>query len=507
MLGTTLSVDPTRRHLLKGIAAFSASVVLAGCNKSQMVSSSPVNTSPAAGSQPVPSGPTSQAYLTVTSKSAGTIGSGFAGLSYEKSAMCEPLFAAANADLIGLFALLGPSVLRIGGNSVDECVWTQDGSGQTANQIAPVDVDALAAFLKAAGWQCIYGINLGGAANGTTTPELAAAEIAYVSQKLGSSLVGIEIGNECDGYGAPGSYFANNWSLPQFETLWNQFRSAVLAAAPGIPLSGPASGSNVASWTVPFAQTATRKDLSLVTQHYYRGDGHAATSTVANLLSPDTNLPNCLGMLTAANQSTGIAYRLGECGSYFNGGAVGVSNSYASSLWAVDFLFNCAQGGAAGVNFHGGGDADGYTPIADNNGVVVEARPEFYGITMFTLAGQGTLCQTSLSAGSINATAYAVNNSNGGANIVIINKDTTQNLQLTISMPQTVRSASLMTMSQLSSGATAPNAAATSGVTIQGATIAASGEFNPDAPYSLSTSGSQLNCFVPALSAVLIQTK
>jgi hypothetical protein len=225
------------------------------------------------------------------------------------------------------------------------------------------------------------------------------------------------------------------------------------------------------------------------------------------LLSPDANLPRCLGMLTAAGQSTGIPYRLGECNSYFNGGAVGVSNSYASSLWVVDFLFSCAQGGAAGVNFHGGGDADDYTPIADNNGVVVEARPEFYGITMFTLAGQGTLCQTSLSAGSANATAHAVNNSNACVNIVVVNKDTTQNLQLTISMPQTVRSASLTTMSQLSTGATAADVAATSGVTIQGGSIAANGEFNPAAPYSLSTSGSQINCLVPALSAVLIETK
>lgn len=507
MLNSTPSIDLSRRQLFKGIAAFSASAVLAGCNKSPMISSSPVSVTTAAGSQPTPAGPSSQAFLTVTANNAGSIGSGFAGLSYEKSALCEPLFAATNSDLVGLFQLLGPGVLRVGGNTVDQCIWTPEGSGGTANQIAPADVDALAAFLKNAGWQCIYGINLGGAATGATTPDLAAAEVAYVAQKLGPALIGIEIGNECDGYGAPGSYFAGNWSLAQFETLWNQFSSAIVAAAPGVPVTGPASGSNVAAWTVPFAQSATRKNLSLMTQHFYRGDGHSSTSTAANLISPDANLQKCLGMLNTASQSTGIPFRFGECNSYFNGGAAGVSNSYASALWVIDFLFNCAQGGAVGVNLHGGGNFNGYTPIADNKGVVVEARPEFYGLTMFTLAGKGALCATSLSAGSTNATAYAVKNSNGDVSLVIVNKDATQNLQLTVSMPQTVQSASLTTMSQLSSGAGGPALAATFGVTIQGASIAKNGDFKPAAPYSLAVSGSQIDCYVPALSAVLIQVK
>jgi hypothetical protein len=72
-----------------------------------------------------------------------------------------------------MFKLLGPSVLRIGGNSVDKNIWSPNGPGQTAGQIAPSDVASLAAFVKAAGWQCLYGINLGGAATGATTPALA----------------------------------------------------------------------------------------------------------------------------------------------------------------------------------------------------------------------------------------------------------------------------------------------------------------------------------------------
>jgi hypothetical protein len=246
--------------------------------------------------------------------------------------------------------------------------------------------------------------------------------------------------------------------------------------------------------------------MSMVTQHYYRGDGQSAAATAANLILPDGRLQNYLGMLNASSQSTGIPFRIAECNSYYNGGTSGVSNSYASALWVIDFLFNCAQGGATGVNLHGG-NLNSYTPIADNNGVVVEARPEFYGLTLFTLAGQGTLCTTSLSAGATNATAYAVKNSSGDLNMVVVNKDTAQNLQLTITLPQAIRSASLMSMNQLSSGAKTPALAATSGVTIQSAAIASNGEFIPAAPYSLAANGSQFNCFVPALSAVLIETK
>jgi hypothetical protein len=171
----------------------------------------------------------------------------------------------------------------------------------------------------------------------------------------------------------------------------------------------------------------------------------------------------------------------------------------------IDFLFNCAQGGAVGVNLHGGGNSNGYTPIADWNGVVQGARPEYYGILFFTMAGPGTLCATQLSAGSLNATAYAVQAASGNLNLVIVNKDPVQNLQLTIQLPQSVASATLLEMTQLSGGAVTPQLTATSGVMIQGSAVNLGSPFVAGAPYTLTTDGSQLNCYVPALSAVLIQ--
>jgi hypothetical protein len=99
---------------------------------------------------------------------------------------------------------------------VDKHVWTPNGPGRTAGQIAPSDVDSLAAFVKAAGWQCLYGVNLAGVSTGATTPALAADEVAYAAQQFGSSLLGIEIGNEPDLYGYPGNYFADDGRFPSF---------------------------------------------------------------------------------------------------------------------------------------------------------------------------------------------------------------------------------------------------------------------------------------------------
>jgi hypothetical protein len=510
----------SRRQTIQGALAVAASSLLPGCGSSSVSSSSG---SPGGGSsntnpQPTPSGPITSASLSITASSAGSIGSAFAGLSYEKSTLYENpyLFAATNANLIALFKLIRPSILRIGGNSVDRNVWTPSGAGQTAGQIAPSDVNALAAFVKATGWQCLYGINLGGAGPApytsgsivaATTPTLAAEEIAFVYQAFGSSLFGFEIGNECDLYGS--SYFTGaTWNLSTFESLWTQFRSAIVLQAPAVAslCTGPADAGSESSWTVPFGQYATKSDISLLTQHYYRGNGQSPSSTAANLVTPDTSLVSDLQTLNTGAKGIGIPYRVSECNSYYNGGADGVSDAYCSSLWIIDFLFDCALNGSVGTNFHGGGNSDGYTPIADSGGAVVEARPEYYGILLFTLAGQGTLYTTSLSGiGSLNITAYAVKTASGALNIIVVNKDSAQNLLLSVQLPQSASSATLLEMTQFTSGASGPSLSATSGVTIQGATVGANGSFSPGTAYTLSASGTELTCYVPYLSAVLIQ--
>jgi uncharacterized protein (TIGR03437 family) len=428
------------------------------------------------------------ATVTVGSAVTGVIGPGFAGLSYEKSQMANPFFSPQNTDAIGLFKLIGPSLLRIGGNSVDKTTWMPNGKGRTSGQVAPSDIDALAGFLNATGWQVLYGTNLA-----TSTPALAAAEIAYAVQSLGSSLYGIEVGNEVDLYSSNG-YFPSTWGFSDYLTLWQSFVAAIRQLSPNVPLTGPVAASNISGYVAPFAK-AEGRNVILLSDHYYRGNGQAASSTVQLLVSPDANIVTQAKDMFVVSQSVDVPYRFAETNSFYNGGAPNVSDSYASALWVIDHLFACASNGAQGINLHGGGDSTWYTPIADSNGVVVEARPEFYGATLFTLAGQGTLQQTTISAGGLNVTAYAIKAVSGALSIIINNKEPAATLNVTVQLPQPAPSATLLQM-------TGPSLDATTGITIQGASIQPDGRFSPGSSLALSPS---LACSVGPLSAALVQ--
>jgi hypothetical protein len=480
--------EASRRTFFSGLGATMALPLLPlplleGCGSGLAIPTTP---------QPVPAEPQTVATATISATAVGTVPDYFMGLSYEKGAfVAESLFTGADTPLAGLFNRLGNGVLRLGGNSVDRTLWTPNGSGNTSGQVSPVDVDHLAAFLALTDWKVLYGVNLG-----TSTPALAAAEVAYVQSKLGHALIGFEIGNEPDEYSL--SYYPTGWDLAAFATLWQQFRSAILATTPSAIITGPASSGHVATWTVPFAEGPTGKLISLLTQHYYRGNGHNKKATAANLVSPDPNIIADCAALKSAVSALDIPFRISETNSYFYGGSPGVSNAYASALWVIDHLFHIALGGASGVNMQGG-DTGYYTPIANNGSTILEARPEYYGLLLFSLAGQGTLLQSSLSTNNFKATIYAVRASSGNLNIVLVNKEVFQSLDLTIDCGKTIIVAELIELR-------GPSLTATTGQTLQGGTVAPDGSIALGTLYApASISSSKVTCYVPAKSAVLLR--
>lgn len=486
---------PLRRRALYGLGALAASGWLASCGGRTTIRARGESgaTGPAQGTpQPAPAGPLTEARLTLSPTAVGNVGPAFAGFSYEKRALAVPRFTPDNANMVGMFRGLGTSLLRIGGNTVDQVQWTRDGPGRTHGQVAPRDVDALAGFIERCGWQVLYGVNLA-----TSTPAAAADEVAYAAQALGPHLYGIQIGNEPDQY--RGEYFPS-WTLDDFEQRWELFRVSILKRTPQVLVTGPGNSTNVDSWTIPFARYAGSRQIGLLTQHYYRGNGRSPGATAAALISPDTTLGGELARLRASAMQIGVPFRLGETNSYFAGGAPGVSNSYASALWVIDHLFSIAQGGGAGANLHGGGNGNGYTPIADRAGTVVEARPVYYGMLLFTLTGQGPVLQCRLAAAGLNASAYALQRADGSLAVMVVNKDATKNLRLTLDCGRQVRSATLVAMS-------APALEATSGVEIQGATVAVDGSFAPQPAHVLATTGSEVSCYVSALGATLVMVE
>lgn len=440
--------------------------------------------------------PGTPATVTVTRTGPLTpLGSAFAGLSYEKGTLPTPLFSGTNTDLIALFKRLGPSVLRVGGNSVDENTWNGSGPGLQPGTIAPADVDRLSAFLQAAGWKVIYGVNMG-----HSNPASAAAEATYAAQSLGPALLGFEIGNEPDLYATNGDRPAT-YTYADFQTEWQSFAAAIRQQVPAAPLTGPAAAYNYEGWTIPFA-AAEASRIILLTQHYYVANGQDPTSTIQKLLMPDPALVTELAALKPAAQNAKISggFRMAEANSYYNGGAPGVSDSFGSALWAINFLFTLAQGGATGVNFHGGGDGPGYTPIADNNGQVVGPRPEYYGISLFDLAAQGKLLTTAVKVTGVALSAYAVEPADGSTAVVLVNPDSTEFVKATVDLGKAATTATLTAL-------TAPALDSTTGVLLGGAPINADGTWTPASQPTAPVVGQTVTVNVAPASALLVSAK
>jgi len=513
----------TRRRLLYGTAAVAASAFLSSCSGAKSSSSTttpppPPPTNP----QPVPASPITVASLAVTaSTTSGSIGPRFIGLSLAKTTLYSQNYSLSNTQMMGLLSLLPPGVLRANGTECLSCaVWQPTGAGSKQYQIAPSDVTRYAAFLQATGWQAIYGINMSNYYSNPQSQTVANAvnEAEDVYTALGSSLYGIEIGNEPELYyeqvGSGGTAYmanlphGNSYSVTDYEATWLLFYNGIRAALPTTPIIGPGTGV-VPAWAAPFAAYAGTK-LTTLTVHYYRDYLQNSSDTAQWLVTyPDSSLNGiATGMQTAA-KSAGIAWRMDEGNTSDKDTLSGIADGFGSALWALDLLFTLAKNGSTGMNFmtSNGTSTGEYSPFAylDPGSGVSVVRPEFYGLVLFGMAGQGNLYATAFTGlGSLNITAYVVKTSTG-LNLIIVNKDPAQNLQLTINLPQNVNTATLLEMTQLSSGATGPSLTATSGVTIQGSGIGLDGTFTPAAAYGLSFSGSQVSCYVPYLSAVLIK--
>lgn len=101
------------------------------------------------------------------------------------------------------------------------------------------------------------------------------------------------------------------------------------------------------------------------------------------MLSPDSKLTTLksrdLPILEQAQAVAHVPYRMTEGNSCWDGGKPGVSDTFASALWAAGYLLTCMKRGWAGINFHGGGNGY-YTPIAGSPSTGLIRRPEYFGI-------------------------------------------------------------------------------------------------------------------------------
>jgi hypothetical protein len=129
--------------------------------------------------------------------------------------------------------------------------------------------------------------------------------------------------------------------------------------------------------------------------------------------------------------SNALPYRLEEVNNYFNGGATNVSNTFASALWGLDFMYWWAAHNAAGLNFHTGDKvAAGYALqpskytafFSTTNGYVI--RPLGYGIKAFDLGSRGRLLPVNIgNPDNLNLSAYAVLGDDKKLYLTVVNKE------------------------------------------------------------------------------------
>ena len=147
-------------------------------------------------------------------------------------------------------------------------------------------------------------------------------------------------------------------------------------------------------------------------------------------------------------------FYVGEANSIVGGGQIGVSNTFVSALWVIDFLFSFAAAGADGVNINCGGTDDSnhshYHPfvttgISGPNSGHPEVRPLYYGMLLFSQATATTSASGSNGARLINVSttgrlyaggikSWAVN-AGKETRVVVINR----NLPNASSSSETVR--------------------------------------------------------------------
>jgi hypothetical protein len=420
----------------------------------------------------------------------------FLGFGYEASAVARSgYFSPQNKTLVQLYCTLTThGLVRIGGNVSDHTQYVADGVAAARPQTQTTVINRqslldLGGFLRATGWKAIWGLNLG-----TGTSQEAVEEALAVSAALGDRLECFQIGNEVD-------------QLPRFHGDYDayhaaflEYKAAIRAALPSAAFSGPDVASH-ADWAVKFA-TAEAADLRYVTIHYYRTGAQNPNATAKVLLQSDGSLDTKLRAIRQASRSSSVDYRIVETNSFYGGGKPGVSDRFGSALWCLDYLFHLASEECRGVNLETDinhlGWVSHYSPIfRDDRGNLV-ARPSYYAMLAFSLAGKGKFIQSRVENAQVNLTAYSTMDPHGVLWVTVINKDLLQSAEAEIALPPGYVGANLFRLS-------APAVDSPDHVTLAGTQVSSDGTWTAGPLEEISVGKSLAELRVPAASAALLR--
>ena len=392
----------------------------------------------------------------------------FVGLGFEtKSAVPNMygvhgyFFSPENAQLITLFRNIGIKNIRVGGGTVD-------GSGTEEHCVTPTpsfkDIDNLFEFARVAGIKVIYSVrllNVTACADSNLAREDAKI-VRYIWLKYRPQLDSISIGNEPDvrGYhSTPGhivdaSIYSSSPGVEgsayrSYFAQWQKFAAVIRKAAPGAKFSGPDTAvsdksnftpdrADGVSWTVEFGRQLKSSGMLIeaLQHHYVWGlpENTTAQEAIDDMLSSawddDTEkgmqpardggkaefhpYPYVYNTVLAPLLAMGIPYRMTEANDCLHG-VHGASDSFASALWALDYMHWWAEHHMAGVNFHNNPWLTTDTIVPDplpcppSGCGNYQANPKSLGMKAFSLGSRGYVEPVTIAnPNKINLTAYAV---------------------------------------------------------------------------------------------------
>ena len=439
--------------------------------------------SSASQSATAPSATAAGSALTVGRATVGRpIPPGFVGLSMEYRGLEDYVGDdpnALNPAFVQLIRNIDPDhpILRIGGDSTDWTWWPVAHVAQPPGvkyDLTPDWMSVARALATAVGGRLILGVNL--EADNRT---IAAAEANALVNRVGRSAIeALEIGNEPELYASFGWYKSVSGKQvpgrgPGYDVAdYFHDYSNFAAAMPGVALAGPSSGA--ATWLAELGQfLSTEHRVRLATVHAYplRHCSATADVTIPQLLDDGAShgLAEQVAPYVAVAARHGVPLRVDEINAVTCGGERGVSNAFASALWALDTLFELARTGVSGVNVQTVPNTinevvgSTYTHGAWQERV----HPEFYGLIMFAQAAPAGSRLLQLSGPSHpGVKVWATRALNGRIHVVVINKHLSVGQTVRLRIPGVSGAAAIEQLR-------APSVAAEGGVTLGGQTFGA----------------------------------
>ena len=405
----------------------------------------------------------------------------FLGLSFEVAALNQLAQYAHRGDLVEMLRSLGPGMLRFGGITADENVaWTDSATPRPAwasSVIGPAQLRAIGELARRSGWRILLTVGLA-----HYEPMAAAREVVTAHRLLGPYLAAVEIGNEPNAYGNHG-FRELPWIAQGYEEEVSSYREAIDVLAPGVPIAGPdVSGSGAFSeWGGEEALAQT--PVLLTGHHYPLGCAQTPAPSIEALLSSAGRGREALSLATylSVARSNNVPLSIDETNTVSCGGVTGISDTFASALWATGYITQAMAAGVVNINLQGNPwNCTGYTPLCAPNPTALaegtlRAQPEWYALLLTrSLVGYRPLPTTIAPEDSPDLVAASFAGPNHSLKVVLADDEpnSASPLALRTEVGPGMGTAEVLRL-------TAPSQSATGGVRLAGRTVAADGSWNP----------------------------